>query len=81
MRVLALEGQEFNIAVNTITTGKSIDTPMSHGHYTPEMWAGAVDPSRLAPAFAFLAGIDADFATGQRFNAFQMSEAMRSAVA
>ncbi len=34
--------------------------------------------SRLAPAFAFLAGIDADFATGQRFNAFQMSEAMRS---
>jgi NAD(P)-dependent dehydrogenase (short-subunit alcohol dehydrogenase family) len=81
MRVLALEGREFNIAVNTITTGKPIDTPMSHGHYTPEMWVGAVHPSRLAPAFAFLAGIDASFATGQRFNAFQMSEAMRSAVA
>jgi NAD(P)-dependent dehydrogenase (short-subunit alcohol dehydrogenase family) len=81
MRVLALEGREFNIAVNTITTGKSIDTPMSHGHYTPEMWVGAVHPSRLAPAFAFLAGIDASFATGQRFNAFQMSEAMRSGVA
>jgi NAD(P)-dependent dehydrogenase (short-subunit alcohol dehydrogenase family) len=81
MRVLALEGREFNIAVNTITTGKPIDTPMSHGHYTPQMWVGAVHPSRLAPAFAFLAGIDASFATGQRFNAFQMSEAMRSAVA
>jgi NAD(P)-dependent dehydrogenase (short-subunit alcohol dehydrogenase family) len=81
MRVLALEGREFNIAVNTITTGKGIDTPMSAGHYTPEMWAGAVHPLRLAPAFAFLAGIDADFATGQRFNAFQMSEAMRSVVA
>jgi NAD(P)-dependent dehydrogenase (short-subunit alcohol dehydrogenase family) len=81
MRVLALEGREYNIAVNTITTGKGIDTPMSAGHYTPEMWVGAVHPSRLAPAFAFLAGIDADFATGQRFNAFQMSEAMRSAVA
>jgi NAD(P)-dependent dehydrogenase (short-subunit alcohol dehydrogenase family) len=81
MRVLALEGREFNIAVNTITTGRSIDTPMSAGHYTPEMWVGAVHPSRLAPAFAFLAGIDADFATGQRFNAFQMSEAMRSDVA
>jgi hypothetical protein len=54
---------------------------MSAGHYTPEMWIGAVHPSRLAPAFAFLAGIDADFATGQRFNAFQMSEAMRSVVA
>jgi NAD(P)-dependent dehydrogenase (short-subunit alcohol dehydrogenase family) len=81
MRVLALEGREFNIAVNTITTGRSIDTPMSAGHYTPEMWVGAVHPSRLAPAFGFLAGIDADFATGQRFNAFQMSEAMRSVVA
>jgi NAD(P)-dependent dehydrogenase (short-subunit alcohol dehydrogenase family) len=81
MRVLALEGREFNIAVNTITTGKGIDTPMSAGHYTPEMWVGAVHPSRLAPAFAFLAGIDAEFATGQRFNAFQMSEAMRSEVA
>ena len=81
MRVLELEGREFNIAVNTITTGKPIDTPMSHGHYTPEMWVGVVHPSRLAPAFAFLAGIDASFATGQRFNAFQMSEAMRSVVA
>jgi NAD(P)-dependent dehydrogenase (short-subunit alcohol dehydrogenase family) len=81
MRVLALEGREFNIAVNTITTGKGIDTPMSAGHYTPQMWVGAVHPSRLAPAFAFLAGIDAEFATGQRFNAFQMSEAMRSVVA
>lgn len=81
MRVLELEGREFNIAVNTITTGKPIDTPMSHGHYTPEMWVGVVHPSRLAPAFAFLAGIDASFATGQRFNAFQMSEAMRSGVA
>jgi NAD(P)-dependent dehydrogenase (short-subunit alcohol dehydrogenase family) len=28
-----------------------------------------------------LSGIDASFATGQRFNAFQMSEAMRSAAA
>ena len=81
MRVLALEGREYNVAVNTITTGKGIDTPMSAGHYTPEMWVGAVHPSRLAPAFAFLAGIDADFATGQRFNAFRMSEAMRSVVA
>ena len=81
MRVLALEGREFSIAVNTITTGAPIDTPMSASHYTPQMWIGAVHPSRLAPAFAFLAGIDARFATGQRFNAFQMSEAMRSVVA
>jgi NAD(P)-dependent dehydrogenase (short-subunit alcohol dehydrogenase family) len=81
MRVLALEGREFNIAVNTITTGAPIDTPMSASHYTPQMRVGMVHPSRLAPAFAFLARIDAGFATGQRFNAFQLSEAMRSAAA
>jgi NAD(P)-dependent dehydrogenase (short-subunit alcohol dehydrogenase family) len=78
MRVLALEGKEFNVAVNTLTTGAPIDTPMSDSHYTPQMRIGIVHPSRLAPAFAFLSGIDASFATGQRFNAFQLSEAMRS---
>jgi NAD(P)-dependent dehydrogenase (short-subunit alcohol dehydrogenase family) len=81
MRVLALEGREFNVAVNTITTGAPIDTPMSASHYTPQMRIGMVHPSRLAPAFAYLAGIDADAATGQRFNAFQLSEAMQAAAA
>ena len=79
MKVLALAGQESNIAVNTTTTGAPIDTPMSASHYTAEMRIGMVHPSRLAPAFAFLAGIDATFATGQRFNAFQLSEAMQVA--
>lgn len=79
MKVLSLAGKEFNIAVNTATTGAPIDTPMSDSHYTEEMRNGIVDPSRLAPALVFLAGIDADFATGQRFNAFQISEAMRVA--
>ncbi|WP_018680384.1 SDR family NAD(P)-dependent oxidoreductase [Actinokineospora enzanensis] len=77
MKVLSLEGKEHNIAVNTTSTGRPIDTPMSDSHYTEEMRIGIVPPSRLAPAFAFLAGIDADFATGQRFNAFQLSEAIR----
>ncbi|MEU5690784.1 SDR family oxidoreductase [Actinosynnema sp. NPDC020468] len=77
MKVLALEGREHNIAVNTMSTGRPIDTPMSDSHYTEEMRIGIVPPARLAPAFAFLAGVDADFATGQRFNAFQVSEAIR----
>ncbi|MGP8248745.1 MAG: SDR family NAD(P)-dependent oxidoreductase [Candidatus Dormibacteria bacterium] len=79
MRVLAIAGKDSNIAVNTITTGAPIDTPMSASHYTEEMKIGMVHPSRLAPAFAFIAGIDASFATGERFNAFQLSEAMRLA--
>jgi NAD(P)-dependent dehydrogenase (short-subunit alcohol dehydrogenase family) len=78
MKVLALEGKPHNIAVNTITTGAPIDTPMSSSHYTEEMKIGMVHPSALAPAFVYLAGIDATVATGQRFNAFQLSEAMRA---
>lgn len=81
MRVLALEGKDFNVAVNTLTTGAPIDTPMSDSHYTPQMRIGIVHPSRLAPAFAFLSSMDAGFATGQRFNAFHLSEAMRSVAA
>ncbi|SES45136.1 SDR family NAD(P)-dependent oxidoreductase [Actinokineospora terrae] len=79
MKVLAIEGKEHGIAVNTMSTGRPIDTPMSDSHYTDEMRIGIVPPDRLAPAFAFLAGIDADFATGQRFNAYQVSEAIRAA--
>ena len=79
MRVLALEGHEVNIAVNAITTGAPIDTPMSASHYTSQMKVGIVPPYRLAPAFAYLAGLDAKAATGQHFNAFQISEAMRVA--
>ncbi|PPK66072.1 SDR family NAD(P)-dependent oxidoreductase [Actinokineospora auranticolor] len=77
MKVLALEGKEYGVAVNTITTGAPIDGPLAYT-YTDALRAVMVPPSRLAPAFAFLAGIDADFATGQRFNAFQLSEAIRT---
>lgn len=79
MKVLALEGKPFNVAVNTMSTGRPIDTPMSDSHYTDEMRVGIVPPAVLAPSFAFLAGIDADFASGHRFNAYEVSEAMRVA--
>ena len=79
MKVLSIEGRPHGVAVNTVTTGAPIDTPMSASHYTEQMKIGMVPPAALAPAFAFLAGIDAGFATGQRFNAYQLSEAIREA--
>jgi NAD(P)-dependent dehydrogenase (short-subunit alcohol dehydrogenase family) len=80
MKVLSLEGKEFDIAVNTVTTGAPIDTPMSASHYTDAMNVGMLHPSALAPAFAYLAGLTAaSDATGLRFNAYQLSEAMRGA--
>ncbi|MEV4096204.1 SDR family NAD(P)-dependent oxidoreductase [Streptosporangium saharense] len=78
MKVLALEGREHNVAVNTITTGAPIDGPLAYT-YSDAMRAVMVPPASLAPAFAFLAGIDADFATGHRFDAHQISTAIRTA--
>ncbi|MBI1256682.1 MAG: SDR family NAD(P)-dependent oxidoreductase [Chloroflexi bacterium] len=79
MKMLALEGQPFNIAVNTITPGAPINTPMSASHYTDDLRARWIDPALLAPAFVFLAQIDAVTATGQRLDAWQLSEVVRSA--
>ncbi len=79
MKVLSLEGEPFDIAVNTVTTGAPIDTPTSASHYTEQMKVGMVAPAALAPAFVYLAGLTAGDATGLRFNAYQLSQAMRAA--
>lgn len=81
MKVLSMEGEPFNIAVNTITPGAPINTPMSASHYPPELRQRWVDPVMLTPAFLFLARIDAKTATGHRLDAWQLSEAMRVAQA
>jgi NAD(P)-dependent dehydrogenase (short-subunit alcohol dehydrogenase family) len=70
---MALEGQPRNIAVNTITPGMYIRTPMSEQNYTDELKQKWVDPIRLTPAFVFLACQDASGVTGQRLNAWELS--------
>ncbi len=79
MKVLALEGQPFNIAVNTITPGAPIHTPMSESNYTDEQKRDWVDPALLTPAFVFLARQDASGVTGQRLNAWELSQSLGSA--
>ncbi len=81
MKVLSMEGEPYNIAVNTITPGAPIKTPMSAAHYTPELQARWIDPVMIAPAFLYLAGLDAKTTTGHRLDAWQLSEAMRVAQA
>ncbi len=66
MKCLALEGREFNIAVNAATPGAPINTPMSAQNYTEELKQRWVDPALLAPAFVFLARQDAGGLTGHR---------------
>ena len=66
MKCLALEGHEFNIAVNCATPGAPINTPMSDSNYSEEQKTRWVDPALLAPAFVFLARQDAAGLTGHR---------------
>ena len=66
MKCLAMEGKEFNIAVNAGTPGAPINTPMSDSNYTEEQKKKWVDPALLAPAFVFLAQQDASGITGHR---------------
>ncbi len=74
MKVLALEGQPYNIAVNTITPGAPMNTPMSAENYPEELKQKWVDPAVLAPAFVYLAGIDAHDITGERLNAWELAQ-------
>lgn len=74
MKSLALEGKAVNIAVNTITPGMAMHTPMSERNYTDDLKQKWVDPIRLTPAFLTLARQDASGITGQRCNAWELSE-------
>lgn len=66
MKCLALEGAEYNIAVNAATPGAPINTPMSASNYTEAQKKTWVDPARLAPAFVMLAQQDGAGLTGHR---------------
>lgn len=73
-KCLALEGAAHGILSCTITPGKAMHTPMSERNYPPELKAEWVDPERLAPAFVEIA-TERDMAlSGQRLNAWTMSE-------
>ncbi len=66
MKCLALEGAEYNIAVNCATPGAPINTPMSASNYTAELKRRWVDPALLTPAFVYLARQNAAGLTGHR---------------
>lgn len=73
-KCLALEGAGDGIVSCTITPGKAMRTPMSERNYPPELKAQWIDPVRLAPAFVQIATTRAAVFSGQRLNAWTMSE-------
>jgi NAD(P)-dependent dehydrogenase (short-subunit alcohol dehydrogenase family) len=78
MKCMALEGQPRNIAVNTITPGMYMRTPMSERNYSDELKQKWVDPILLTPAFVFLARQNASGVTGQRLNAWELSRELEN---
>ena len=74
MKVLSMEGAPFKIAVNTITPGAPINTPMSASNYNDELKQRWVSPDMLTPAFVYLAGVSAADVTGQLLDAWAVSE-------
>lgn len=73
MKCMAIEGKPLNIAVNTITPGMYMQTPMSEYNYPEELKQKWVDPMMLTPAFLALAEQDGAGVSGQRLNAWHMS--------
>ncbi|MEO1225899.1 MAG: SDR family oxidoreductase [Pseudomonadota bacterium] len=73
-KCLALEGAAHGILSCTITPGKAMHTPMSEHNYPPELKAEWIDPERLAPAFIEIATRRDMALSGQRLNAWTMSE-------
>jgi NAD(P)-dependent dehydrogenase (short-subunit alcohol dehydrogenase family) len=75
MKCLAMEGEPHHIRVNTVTPGHGTHTPLSEANYTEEEKKLWVDPILITPAFVELATTQL---TGQRLNAWQISEEIRA---
>lgn len=78
MKCMALEGAPRNIAVNTVTPGMPMRTPMSERNYPDELKQKWIDPILLTPAFVYLARQDAAGITGQRLSAWDLSQQIRA---
>jgi NAD(P)-dependent dehydrogenase (short-subunit alcohol dehydrogenase family) len=69
MKCLAMEGAPFNIAVNSVTPGAAIHTPMSEQNYDEAGRARWIDPALISTSFVYLAKQDASGVTGKRIAA------------
>ena len=73
-KCLAMEGEAHGIVSCTITPGRAMHTPMSERNYPPELKAEWIKPELLAPAFAHIATTREAALSGQRLNAWDLSQ-------
>lgn len=78
MKCMAMEGEPRGIRANTITPGMLMHTPMSEITYDAEARKRWVDSYLLTPGFVWLAAEDSAHVTGQRLNAWEISEQVRA---
>lgn len=78
MKCMAMEGAPRGIRANTITPGMLMHTPMSEITYDAEARKRWVDPYLLTPGFVWLASDESEHVTGQRLNAWELSEQVRA---
>ena len=76
---LALEGAPHAITSHTVTPGMYMRTPMSERNYSPELKQQWVDPARLTSAFVALAEGRAPIPSGERVNAWTLSQQLDGA--
>lgn len=73
-KCLAMEGEAHGIVSCTITPGMFMHTPMSERVYTPDLKKKWIEPDRLAPAFFHIATTRNMALSGQRLNAWELSQ-------
>ncbi len=78
-KCLALEGAAHGIVSCTITPGHAMQTPMSERNYPPELKATWIAPEQLVPAFIHIATARDAAHSGQRLNAWDMSQQIKAA--
>ncbi len=78
-KCLALEAEGRDVVSCTITPGMAMNTPMSEQNYPPALKQKWVLPDLLAPAFLHIARSRDPAYSGERLNAWDISELHRSA--
>lgn len=73
-KCLAIEGAAHDILSCTITPGRAMRTPMSERNYPPELKAQWIEPDLLAAAFGHIATTRDMTLSGQRLNAWELSQ-------
>jgi NAD(P)-dependent dehydrogenase (short-subunit alcohol dehydrogenase family) len=73
-KCLAIEGEPHGILSCTVTPGMAMRTPMSERNYPPDLKARWVEPDRLAPAFLRIAATRDPAFSGERLDAWALSQ-------